>query len=643
MIRIASFDVFDTALTRKYAIPQDLFLELGQVLRARKLFFKEPSIFFSSRIDAELRARRKLPHHEVTLRQIYHELQVELSWTDEQMLEAMQVEINIEESCLAGVHSIREKIQHARTQVDRIFFLSDMYLPSETIRSVLKRESLCLPEDRLLVSCECGLSKHSGSMYQALIQEMNGMHFKWEHTGDNPHSDYRVPRKFGIQATLFDNVLLRPREHSLSKIANIDALSKSKLLGALRQSRLQLSAESKDQTRPFVESSVNVAGFLIFAYVWWVLRCAEDQQIKRLYFVSRDGQVLTRVARVLKESWDLDVDIRYLYGSRQAWHAPGITDLNFSRLSWLFAGKTSPSPAKILQRLGLSPSEASSFFDFARSKGLCLETINREFLLDLIQTNPWGASILNNAAFKRAELKSYLQQERFFDGTKSAIVDVGWHGNLQASLSRSLTAMGKDMNTIGFYFGLVQGASAHQMLSMFGFYNDLFGKKFPNEASYIIELFLAADHGTVTGYHQSMGLWHPILKSPRNDLALEWGLEDHQQCVALAASYCAKSFTFHYPQMRDIATLACNHFLQFFHNPTRAEVESWRGFHFTSDQEEASVRSLVPQFDWWQATRATFFNQHRPEGYWIQGAKAIKQSPFIGLYYFAKKILANLK
>jgi hypothetical protein len=479
-------------------------------------------------------------------------------------------------------------------------------------------------------------------MYQMLLQEMNGIQFKWEHTGDNPHSDYRVPRKFGIQATLFDNVLLRPREHSLSKIANIDALSKSKLLGALRQSRLQLSAASKHQT-PFVESSVNVAGFLIFAYVWWVLRCAENQQIKRLYFVSRDGQVLTRVARVLKESWNLDVDIRYLYGSRQAWHAPGITDLNFSRLNWLFVGKPSPSPAKILQRLGLSPSESASFFDFARSKGLSLESINRDDLLCLIKSDPWGSSILDHSAIKRAELAGYLEQESFFDGTKAAIVDVGWHGNLQYSLSRSLAAMGRDIDTVGFYFGLVQGTVDQHGLTMFGFYNDILSKPFPSEPSYIIELFLAADHGTVTGYRQEMGTWHPVLKSPRNELALDWGLEFHQQSVEVTASSLASQFSFADHHMPTIAALACHNFSEFFNRPTAEEVESWRGFKFSTDQEEGAIRSIVPDLNWWHATRATFMHEHRPEGYWIQGAKAIRQSPLIGTYCLIKNLLSYLK
>ncbi len=643
MLRIASFDVFDTALVRNYAAPQDLFLELGEELRNYHLIQKEPSYFFSSRICAETRARRKLSHQEATLQQIYDELQTEFSWTDDRMIQAMRMEIHLEENCLAGVPAIREKVLRARNQFDRIYFLSDMYLPSEIIRRILKRELLCLPEDRLLVSCECGLSKHTGSMFEMLIQDINGQPFEWHHIGDNPHSDYRVPRKFGIQATLFEDARLRPRENFLRKISNSKPLLKSKVLGALRQSRLHASADSKNQTRPPIESSINVAGFLIFVYVWWILFCAEEQQIKRLYFVSRDGQILSRVAGVLKESWNLEVDIRYLYGSRQAWHAPGITDLNFSRLSWLFAGKPSPSPAKILQRLGLNRSEASSFFDFARSKGVSIEKIGRDDLLNIIKTDPWGPSILKHATIKRTELESYLSQELFFDGTKSAIVDVGWHGNLQASLSRSLNAMGKDVNLIGFYFGLVQGASTHLNLDMFGFYNNLFGRIFPNEASYIIELFLAADHGTVTGYQQSMNLWQPILKSSRNDLALEWGLEEHQQSVALAASHCAKAFPFHYPQMRDVATLAWDNFFQFFNHPTREEVESWRGFHFASDQEEASVRSLVPKFDWWEATRATFVNRHRPEGYWIQGAKAIKQSPFIGLYYFLKRGLAIFK
>jgi len=86
MIEIASFDVFDTVLTRAVGSPSSVFLLLGRRLKNMSLIPCTPEAFGRARTEAGRRAHKNaltlnsLP----TLRQIYAELGTALRLTEEQ-------------------------------------------------------------------------------------------------------------------------------------------------------------------------------------------------------------------------------------------------------------------------------------------------------------------------------------------------------------------------------------------------------------------------------------------------------------------------------------------------------------------------------------------------------------------------------
>ena len=69
-----SFDVFDTAVTRLWECPSDLFLALGMVLRRRGIIAISPVVFSEARDAAERAARNAHPSGETTLEEIYRQL-----------------------------------------------------------------------------------------------------------------------------------------------------------------------------------------------------------------------------------------------------------------------------------------------------------------------------------------------------------------------------------------------------------------------------------------------------------------------------------------------------------------------------------------------------------------------------------------
>jgi len=61
------------------------------------------------------------------------------------------------------------------------------------------------------------------------------------------------------------------------------------------------------------------SGIALYTYVDWILKQASGRNIKRLYFIARDGFVLKRIADVIIKEYKLDIKTFYLYGSRNVW------------------------------------------------------------------------------------------------------------------------------------------------------------------------------------------------------------------------------------------------------------------------------------------------------------------------------------
>jgi hypothetical protein len=115
--------------------------------------------------------------------------------------------------------------------------------------------------------------------------------------------------------------------------------------------------------------------------------------------------------------------------------------------------------------------------------------------------------------------RSFLQQEGLFDSKRNAIVDLGWHGNLQKSLQRMIADTPQETFLAGFYYALWPAASGNRYLT--GLMESCFGSDFLSHDEQpalsasvsIIEELHGAPHGSVDGYvSQESGQISPLFK-----------------------------------------------------------------------------------------------------------------------------------
>lgn len=115
--------------------------------------------------------------------------------------EEMEKEIEAENLMVNPV--VKDVINKYRAEGWQIAFISDMYLDSQFLKDVLRREGCFCDGDLIYVSCECGARKDLGTMYDFVRQELNPT--EWKHWGDNRRSDVKIAKQKGVDATWVEN------------------------------------------------------------------------------------------------------------------------------------------------------------------------------------------------------------------------------------------------------------------------------------------------------------------------------------------------------------------------------------------------------------------------------------------------------
>lgn len=444
---VVTFDIWDTCLARTVARPRDVFaFAAARVLGLDDPFSPAAAELARQRVAAERRARESAPQSECTLAEI--EAMLAALTTAEIAARFIAAELDTERAVIRPIRAIAETIAAARATGARVAFVSDMYLPSSFLQELLLATDLARAEERVFVSCEHRANKHSGALFEIVQRELGATPAQWTHHGDHPHSDVSVPTGRGIAGRHFTRGT--PTEVELAvreRFAAQPALG-SLLSGVLRAARLAGSPQRDGAREAWL---TGVAAPWLCALAWRAVRRAEAAGIKRLYFLSRDAEILLRLARKFAPA---GLECRYLYSSRRAWcRAAMLAD---DKPSWRWLKVGSPSVLGLLRSLGFDSAERDAIVrelaltpvDAARPR----PAAELEFVWNHLRIEHHLTTALERASIARSELVAYLKQEGLHDDTPFAIVDVGWSLNSQSALHRLLGRAGAPHGAHGFYF-----------------------------------------------------------------------------------------------------------------------------------------------------------------------------------------------
>lgn len=521
-----SFDVFDTCISRTYEKPTDLFFHLGQLIAPQKTEHISANdfaeIFMKARITAEKKAYKANGRKKsCKMYEIYSLLEIP-NYCSYSKLEIMQLEKKLEYENSYSIKKVQSIVSELRNKNKKIIFISDMYLDNEFIKSLLIKHDFFLPQDKLYVSSDLYLTKRSGDLYRHVLQKEGLSPHEMLHHGDNLFSDFVVAKKNGIDAVHIDYTkiiqqdIIFPENLFNPEIRRVNSIAK----------HLRLSTLHENKCNDFY----SLAAPILISFTSWAISEAARNNIKRLYFSARDGELPYKLASLLFKN--SNIDYRFLYGSRKAWLLPSI---NLESEEWkriAVPKKEISSLIDCLERIGFAENEILKiqkessiehyFFTEKTSSEKCLIKLNK-----ILENNLFSQNLEKKIKFSRDICIKYLEQEGIFDKISWAIVDSGWTLKTQASLKRIINYHNPSIETKGLYFGLspdcLNSKEAGKACS-FTKERDIFYVK----AIVIEHCFLATHLDTTIGYSKNESNVTPIFDASCNDVTDRFALYLHR-------------------------------------------------------------------------------------------------------------------
>ena len=599
MTQISSFDIFDTLLTRLVIEPTEIFKICGdRALQFGWINFSAET-FRKMRINAENRSRLFYKAGEVSLDEIYREIANTLEIDTDTIDKIKELELTVEIEYLTAVPKAHQLIETARRSHPNVLFLSDMYLPEDFLKERLKQHGFWQEGDRLYVSSQLRKSKGQGDLFLKVLEDLSLRPQNLTHIGNSLPSDVAKPSSLGINSIYFDDANPNRYELILQKYAHVTNGITSLWAGISRYTRL--TREVATQKESIIRDiAACVAAPILTAYTMWILQQAKAKQLARIYFLARDGEILLQIAKELAPKIYPEVELRYLYVSRQALRMPGLTQINKAFWEWMFDDTDIFTIDSLLARMCLEPQAAQPIFEpIGYPPTLWQKNLSAKERISL--RNKLEKSkllqdlVLQIAEKKREVLKAYLEQERMLDGQPFGLVDVGWRGSLQISLENAFEIFGTRM-PVGFYFALDKPSGGLKLkgeaIAFFFNLNNSTGLRNDIDYRYVsaMEVFCAGCEGTTLDYTlQADGSVVPKLKHISNQPALDWGLKSFQQSVIAFVRHLIERSPADYPlpiSPKLLREALDELFLALNKSPTKQEAEAFMDCPFFDDPNE---------------------------------------------------------
>ncbi len=524
-----SFDVFDTLITRTTATPKGIFaLMQYRLKKERNINGLEDYVidnFFELRIHSENLIRKSSSIQqieEVTLRDIYAAMAVCGCMNEEHIDYLCQLEKDTEIANVIGIPENIQRVKDLLERGERVVLVSDMYLPKETIRQMLLQADDIFSSMDIYVSSEYGRRKTTGNLYR-LVQEMEQVSYEdWTHIGDNIHQDIEVPYQLGIRVEQIHRPGLSEFEKNLLDIHGDDSRLQLMIGAAIKMEKEKAGTDA-------YRIGCRYAGPVLYSYAEWIVEQSIRKNVRRLYFIARDGYLIKQIVDTILVSKKTDIMTSYIYGSRKAWRMPSLSEDHYNLyqlIRWSYAGRifTLDELADVMH-ISLQdlyeylPGTYSENREDTHISNQEVEYIARKLSADA----RFRKFHLGKLEKERALLQQYLAQEVDTTDDDFAFVDVSGGGLTQGCLRELLKdRYRKPIHTFFFKIDRVNLAE--------GSITDAFAPSLL-ENNLVVEMMCRAPHGQTDGYGLENAKVVPALDETESGPLIEHGFYEYEKGI----------------------------------------------------------------------------------------------------------------
>ena len=444
--KVASFDLFDTLVYRKYFSRADILLAstdyfYGSVTRQSKLrsivngVCSQDLIQMRSETTRRLKQESGVVGHEPELGYVLSEILRELGLTDSDLIEgivasAVRFELELEKHSLSLTEGALESIQYLKQKGCKIWLISDMYFDQRCIETLLDNFNLLALIDRVFVSAQEGCRKVGGGLFKLALLDSKVEADEVCHIGDSYVADFQWAKKIGINAIL------------LKKQCD-DGYGLMDGLGS--------------------DAASNLVSNCVSAFTFKLANYAHSNNIKSIFFLERDGIVFKEflddmlLQNSLLRSLTEGIEYSTLAINRVLSCMLNIDhdkDLVSTYLKSLISYEQEQIASQDLfnvLELGDVPASLSNIVISADNLS--------DFEKQLEQEADFYASVVANLKQLKLSTIEYLKQQNCLNDEAVLLVDIGYTGTIikEISISRDDLHQSKSCITHGLLFAGANG------------------------------------------------------------------------------------------------------------------------------------------------------------------------------------------
>lgn len=368
----------------------------------------------------------------------------------------------------------------------------------------------------------------------------------------------------------------------------------------------------------FYNLNLEITAPVLVFYVSHILNHAQKNNVKRLYFLARDGFPMYEVAKILCKNYEIDIDLRYLCCSRLSLKPPFLA-IDFEKsLREICVKSTSTTYFSILEACGLSSKLSKIILNklnIPDGNSLISKIQIDEFYNNISNNTELSTLFVDNSQQKLQNIEGYFEKEGLYEDLKFALVDSGWSGTMQSAISDILTQKKKNIDISGYYFGLYKDLDESKFNSYLFSPKNNFSRAYTFNNN-LFESICSANHGMTTSYDDN---FNPIFRDFTTDNS-----KLHMSILDFANEFCEN---FELPT-QDLCLLSHQILKSLMQNPTKLEAELFGSIRFCDDPSENSLTELASYLSPRDFKKNYFFSRiianfikskKTPESFWLIG------------------------
>lgn len=198
-------------------------------------------------------------------------------------------------------------------------------------------------------------------------------------------------------------------------------------------------------------------GPFLYGFVRWLKKELKNRGIQKVFFFSRDGYMMQKAFDIMN---DTDIVTQYVYFSRKCLRQPLLhTCAGFEESLRYLSKERYISIGKLLEYYGFDGKEREQLAqdgEFSLETAIPYDEVKKDSLAQRLYEE--NKDEINKRSHEQDELLlEYTNQVGMRE--RYAIVDIGWHGNMQYYLEQFMKNHDLAVDFEGFYIGILPAAA----------------------------------------------------------------------------------------------------------------------------------------------------------------------------------------